>query len=82
MPFIHAIYGGFVNGRNVAFVGNRQDQMELIALEYKDGSYQVSILDQGAGPANCMYYSYEGKDMLLAANRETDEIALYELSEE
>jgi hypothetical protein len=82
MPFIHAIYGAYVNGRCVAFVGNRQEAKELIALEYKDGSYQVSILDQGAGPANCMYYSDNGRDMLLAANRETDEIALYELSED
>ena len=82
MPFIHAIYGAYVNGRFVAFVGNRQEAKERIALEYKDGSYQVSILDQGAGPANCMYYSDNGRDMLLAANRETDEIALYELNED
>ena len=79
MPFIHAIYGACINGRWMAFVGNRQEDKELIAVEYKDGGYQVSILDTGAGPANCMHFAYEGNDWLLAANRESDEIALYRL---
>lgn len=81
MPFIHAIYAGFIKERWVAFIGNREEDRELIAVEYKDGTYQVSVLDQGAGPANCMYFEHDGKNMLLAANRETDEIALYTLED-
>lgn len=82
MPFIHAIYAGMISGRWIAFIGNRQEDRELIALEYKNGQYEVSLLDHGAGPANCMFFEADGEYRLLAANRETDEIALYTLTEE
>ena len=81
MPFIHAIHAGRINGRWIAFVGNREEDRELVAVEYDNG-YQVSVLDQGAGPANCMFFEKDGSCRLLAANRETDEIALYELKED
>ncbi len=81
MPFIHAICAGEINGKTAAFVGNRQEDMELIMITYEDG-YKETVIDQGAGPANCMFFSYEGKKKLLAANRETNEIALYTLQEE
>lgn len=82
MPFIHAIDAGLINGKWIAFTGNRQEDRELIAVEYKDSEYHVSVLDSDAGPANCMYFEYDGKHCLLSANRETDEIALYTLCEE
>ncbi len=82
MPFIHAIYSGKINGKTVAFTGNRQEDMELIMISYEDGGYQVTVLDQGSGPANCMFFEDNGVYKLAAANRETDEIALYTLKEE
>ena len=82
MPFIHAIDGAFVNGRWCAFTGNRQEDRDLIMICFENGEYQVSVLDQGSGPANCMFYTFNGENRLLAANRETDEIAVYTLQEE
>ena len=82
MPFIHAVYGAEMNGRQCAFIGNRQEDMELIMVRYENGSYQVHVLDQGSGPANCMFYTADGENRILAANRETDEIALYTLRED
>lgn len=82
MPFIHAVDGALVNGRWCAFIGNRQEDMELIMVRYENGDYQVHVLDQGSGPANCMFYVSEGENRVLAANRETDEIAVYTLQEE
>lgn len=81
MPFIHAVCAGRYNGRTAAFVGCRQEDRELIMITY-DGEYRETLIDRGAGPANCMYYEYQGEGRLIAANRETDEIALYALKEE
>ena len=82
MPFIHAIYGGKVNGVWNAFVGNREADRELVRIFYNDGEYHVEVLDQGAGPANCMFFKNGDEMKIIAANRETDEIALYTLKEE
>ena len=85
MPFLHAIWNGEVGGKNVAFIGNRREKMQLLAIYCDDPekmSIKVDVLDEGAGPANCMTYKYKGKDWLVAANRETNEVALYELVEE
>ena len=79
MPFLHAIWGANISGREVALIGNREEDRELIALYWKDGGYVIDVLDQGAGPANCMYYRDGDRDMVIASNRETDEVALYAL---
>ena len=78
MPFLHAIWGTNINGKEYAFIGNRQEDRELLAIHYDNG-YVIDVLDQGAGPANCMYFKDGDAHKLLAANRETDEIAVYTL---
>ena len=46
------------------------------------GRYTVKILDEGRGPDNVMHYVNDGgTDVLIAANRETDEVAMYEITE-
>ncbi len=81
MPFLHAIWGASVFGKEYAFVGNRQEDRELFAISYDGNGYVLDLLDAGAGPANCMHYSFDGHEMLIASNRETDEVALYELEQ-
>jgi len=80
-PFLHAIWGDEVFGRQVAFIGNRQGERELFAVYFEDGSYRMDLLDAGSGSANCMHFKDGDKEMLLAANRESDEVALYRLCE-
>lgn len=80
LPFLHAIWGGELAGKGRAVLGYRQGERELFCLSYEDGGYQLSQIDSGAGPANVMHLMIDGKDCLVAANRETDEIALYRLS--
>ena len=79
MPFLHAIWGSEINGKQYAFLGNRREDNELFVLYHNGKEYTVDVLDRGAGPTNVMYYKDGEKDMLFAANRETDEVALYEL---
>ena len=42
------------------------------------GDYHTETLDQPAGSANVMHYvNSSGTDVIIAANREHDEIAMY-----
>lgn len=79
IPFAHAIWGEMIDGRAFAFLGGRGGEKELIAIRYDEGKgeYTESLIDKGAGAANCMVFWENGELRLLAANRETNEIALY-----
>lgn len=53
----------------------------LLAFTYdREKGYVAQELDRGCGAANVLHYTYEGKDILIAANREINEIARYELT--
>jgi len=80
MPFAHAICGGKVDGCDYAFLGGRSGTKKLISYHYdlEKRQYIEELLDEGAGAANCMTFRVDGKLKLFAANRETDEVAIYE----
>ena len=82
LPFLHAIWGAEIEGRVYGFIGNREEDRDLFAIYWNGERYVYDMLDMGAGAANVMHYTANGKDLLLAANRETDEIALYTLTAE
>ena len=82
LPFLHAIWGAEIGGRVYGFIGNREEDRDLFAIYCDGGRYVYDMLDQGAGAANVMHFRADGQDRLLAANRETDEIAVYALSAE
>lgn len=79
LDFLHAIFGGKVGGKNMLILGCRKAGRELLAFTYENGAYQAELIDEGCGAANVLHYVYEGKDVLIAANREINEIARYEL---
>ena len=79
LPFLHAIWGAEIGGRVYGFIGNREEERDLFAIWWNGREYVCDMLDRGAGAANVMYFRADGKDQLLAANRETDEIAVYTL---
>ncbi len=80
LEFLHAIYPGSLCGKPVVFVGNRKGERLLLAiLSDQKGAYVTAKIDAGKGPANVLYFQKDGVDMLAAANRETDEIALYSM---
>lgn len=60
-------------------VGHRQGKRNLMAFTYNHNleQYQCEILDEDCGSANVFKYSYKEKDVLIATNREINEVAMY-----
>lgn len=81
LEFLHAIFGGEICSKSTWVLGNRKGDRLLLAFTCENGEYQAQKLDRGRGAANVVHYVYEGKDILIGANRETNEIARYELTE-
>lgn len=76
LEFLHAICAGTLGGKPTLLVGYRKGRRELCALTY-DSGYHLSVIDRDVGPANVMILQDPKRERILAANRETDEIALY-----
>lgn len=79
MEFVHALYGGMLCGRPAVAVGHRNGKKELLTFTYDHVKkcYEEEVLDRGCGPANLLHYVKDGKDVLIATNREINEVAMY-----
>ena len=83
-PFSHAICGAYLAGKPTFVTGHRAGKKNLMAIRYDKAaqSYAATVLDEGRGLANVMHFvKDDGVDILIAANRETDEVAMYEITE-
>lgn len=82
--FTHAIYGGELCGKQALVIGHRKAERNLIVFTFNKATktYQAEIIDKDCGPANVAHFMRDGKDILVSANRETDEIAMYLLTDE
>ncbi len=81
LEFLHAIFGGKICGKNTWVLGHRKGERYLLAFTYENGKYVAQELDKGCGAANVLHIVNNGKDYIVATNREVDEIAMYELTE-
>lgn len=80
LDFLHAFWGGILGGRPIAVIGSREGERFLLAVSCDDqGQYQAQELDRGCGAANVMHVRNHDKDIIIAANREINEIAMYML---
>lgn len=79
--FAHAIFAGDICGIPTLLIGHRKGTRRLLAFTWNrvTKQYEAQSLDQDCGPANVFHFCRDGKDFVLSANRETDEVALYEL---
>lgn len=78
--FTHAIYGGSLCGKQVLIVGHRKAERNLIVFWWdEEKGYCWELIDEDCGSANVFHFVDEGKDILISANRENDEIAMYTL---
>lgn len=82
--FCHAIYGGLWQGKQSLIIGQRNGTRNLLVFTWDSdsGEYRHSVLDQGCGSANVMRIVSEGSEMLISANREINEVAMYQSAKE
>lgn len=77
--FTHSIYGGMLCNKPRVVIGHRKGTRNLLAFTFDKeiGDYQVQILDEDCGSANVFKYTNHGKDVIISANREIDQVAMY-----
>lgn len=80
IPFAHAICAAGPDDARFAVLGHRKGERDLLALRWEDGKYHMELLDHDVGPANALSFQLDGKTVVLAANREINEIDYYTLS--
>jgi hypothetical protein len=84
--FTHAIYGGPFGKKHAFLVGHREGERDLLAFTYDADAkeYRYERIDHDCGPANIFRFPWktnEDTEVLIAANREINEIAMYTISE-
>lgn len=77
VDFLHAIWSGTLAGKPVFVLGHRKGARRLFALLWTGTNYSFRTIDEDCGPANVYGYTYDGKDILIATNREINQIAMY-----
>ncbi len=77
--FTHAIFGGMLCGKPAVVIGHRKAERNLLVFTWdpERSDYEVQVMDEDCGPANVLKYSHDGKEIIVSANRETDEVAMY-----
>lgn len=78
LEFLHAIWAGKLCGKNTFVVGNRRGNRVTMAVTWENGAYKTDIIERDAGAANLLHFmNAQGKDVLVAANREISEVAMF-----
>jgi len=79
LEFLHAIWSGKINGQPLVLLGHRKGKRDLFVLTYdqEQKAYVRQTIDEDHGPANVTFIDQAGKQMIVATNRETDEVAMY-----
>lgn len=78
--FLHAIWPAVISERQSVVFGCRGGSRDLLLLSYDDG-YNIETIDRDCGSANVNHYQNEGRDYIISANREKNEVALYVISQ-
>ncbi|NDL67557.1 hypothetical protein [Anaerotalea alkaliphila] len=81
--FGHVVWGGKLLGKPAFIIAGRKGKMELVVYTLDDkGNFVETVVDNTGGPSNIAVAHKGDTDVILAANRQIGEIAIYELSQE
>jgi hypothetical protein len=78
--FYHVVVGTTLRGRPVVVGGCRRGKQQLFYVQAKSTApleLEPVVIDEGVGPANVHVLHEAGRDVIVAANREKAEAALY-----
>ena len=83
LEFLHPIWSGNINKQPTVILGHRKGNRDLFALTYdqEKKSYTRQTLDEDSGPANVTFIKTVDKQLIVATNRETNEVAMYILED-
>ena len=78
--FYHVVVGARLAGVPVFIGGCRRGKQELFYVRadpVASSRLRLELIEAGVGPSNVHVLNEAGRDIIVAANRETDEAALY-----
>lgn len=78
--FGHVVWGGKIQGEAAMIIGGRKGEMELILYTMKDGKFVETLIDNTGGASNIAVANCGSEDIILAANRQIGEIAVYKVT--
>lgn len=79
---VHATWACDLLGKPSWIVGWRKGTKDTVAISWGEGDYVVDYIDRNTGCANAMHFvNKDGKDVIVATNREIDEVAMYTITE-
>lgn len=77
--FGHVVWGGKITGRPAFIIGGRKGAMEVVIFTMEEGKMVETLVDNTGGPSNIAVYNLDDRDVILAANRQIGEYAIYEV---
>lgn len=81
MDFGHVIWGGKLGKQDHFLLGYRRADMKLLCISYENGEYVSSIVDEQTGPSQITVKTVGDKSIILSANRQINQLALYEVED-
>lgn len=79
--FGHVVWGGKILNKPAFIIGGRKGSRELICFQIERGQIKEFLIDNTGGPSNIAVINTKSADIVLAANREIGEMAVYEITE-
>jgi hypothetical protein len=81
--FGHVVWGGKIVNKPSFIIGGRKGNRDVVCfqMDKESGKIVEFLIDNTGGPSNIAVINKNDKDLVLAANREIGEIALYEITE-
>ena len=81
-PFLHALWGGFLQGNPVFLAGCRDGTRELFLIQQEKDGPRAHIIETGYGPSNVAVLPGQHQDIILIANRQCHEGAYFTVTRE
>ena len=80
MDFGHVVWGGKLRGIPTIIGGYRRVEKELFIIQCEDKenlTFKTQVIEAGIGPSNVAVINEHDRDIIVSANRELGEAALY-----
>ena len=83
LEFGHVVWGGSILNKPSFIIGERKGSTKLICVQMKeniDEGLAVTLIENTGGTSNIAVAHLQEKEIVLAANREIGQVAIYELT--